>query len=86
MLDLLSKGTVNGTAWRLKKDGKVRNQVTFHDGMGRNIDTVGTHTTQLDVTVFTANMHSWTMNCTHNVQTNPRQIRESILDIVTVWL
>ena len=57
MLDLLSKGTVNGTAWRLKKDGKVRNLATFHDGMDHNID----HTTQLGVTVYTANMHSWTV-------------------------
>ena len=47
---LLSKGTVSGTAWRLKKDGISRNQVTFHAGVDRNIVAVRTHLTHLDVT------------------------------------
>ena len=48
---LLSKGTVSGTAWRLKKDGISRNQVTFHAGVDCNIAAVRTHLTHLDVTV-----------------------------------
>ena len=47
---LLSKGTVSGTAWRLKKDGISRNQVTFHAGVDRNIVAVRTHLTHLDIT------------------------------------
>ena len=48
---LLSKGTVSGTAWRLKKDGMARDQVTFYVGVERNIVAVRTHVTHLDVTV-----------------------------------
>ena len=48
---LLSKRTVSGTAWRLKKDGMARDQVTFHAGVERNIVAVRTHVTHLDVTV-----------------------------------
>ena len=41
---------MSGTAWRLKKDGISRNQVTFHAGVDRNIVAVRTHLTHLDVT------------------------------------
>ena len=70
---LLSKGTVSGTAWRLKKDGMARDQVTFHAGVDRNIVAVRTHITHLNVTVEPKCIHE-----PRNVQNVCSNIRESI--------
>ena len=74
---LLSKGTMNGTAWRLKKDGMARNQVTFHVGVYRNIVAVRTHITHLDVTVQPR--YAQDPQSVHEVCSN---IRESIQEAV----
>ena len=70
---LLSKGTVSGTAWRLKKDGISRNQVTFHAGVDRNIAAVRTYLTHLDVTAQPTRAHG-----PRNVHKVCSNIRESI--------
>ena len=77
---LLSKREVSGTAWRLKKDGMARDQVTFHAGEERNTVSVRTHVTHLDITVQPTHTHQ--PRNLHKVCSN---IRESIEEaIVTV--
>ena len=76
---LLSKGTVSGTAWRLKKDGMARDQVTFHAGVERNIVAVRTHVTHLDVTVQPTCARQ--PQSVHKVCSN---IRESIQEAIQV--
>ena len=77
---LLSKGQVSGIAWRLKKDGMARDQVTFHAGVERNTVSVRTHVTHLDITVQPTHTHQ--PRNLHKVCSN---IRESIEEaMVTV--
>ena len=73
---LLSSNKTRGSAWRLKKGGMARGQVTFYAGKESNIVTVTTHVTHLEVSVQPTRIPGQQYG--RNLHTVCSAIRESI--------